>query len=55
MFSMQDYEQRLKGAEAKNAELAGLLEKAKPASDHHARIMELQVRTDMAGVEPHPS
>lgn len=42
--SVQDYEQRIKGIEAKNAELAGLLENAKAVSDHHARIMELQVQ-----------
>ena len=40
--SLQRYEQTLRGAEAKNVELASMLENAK-ANDHHARIMELQV------------
>ena len=44
---MQTYEQRIQAAEARNAELAQLLEKSRASNDSHARIMELQVlRTD---------
>ncbi len=49
---MQDYEQCIRGAEAKHAELARQLESAK-AADHHARIMELQVQ--LKGLLQHPS
>lgn len=40
---MQSYEQQIQAAEARNAELAQLLEKSRASNDSHARIMELQV------------
>ncbi len=51
---MQEYEQRIRGAEAKHAELARQLENQKATNDHHARIMELQVQLKRLLQHPHP-